>query len=133
MDNRGCNRQINRQRSFVTQELKNYWRCRHSWRIWLKIEWRDATRMGSYRLLRNQHLYHTEASQVTWNITSGGTNHHPCHDRRCDATCKGQPEDADHSPVHGLSRTGRQIRRGSRANAGVRFSTWLTMVSQTKS
>jgi len=64
---------------------------------------------------------------------SGGTHHHPRHDRRCDATCKGQPEDADYSPVRGLSRTGRQIRHASRANAGVRFSTCVTMVSQTKS
>ena len=75
----------------------------------------------------------TEASQVTRNITSGGTHHHPRHARRCDATCKGQPEDAEHSPVLGQSRTGRQIRRASRANVGVRFSTWLTIVSQTKS
>ena len=66
-------------------------------------------------------------------ISSGSIHHHPCYDRRCDATCKGQPEDAGHSPVLGLSRTGRQIRRASRANAGVRSSTWLTMVSQTKS
>jgi hypothetical protein len=112
---------------------KYYWRCRHSWRLWMKIKWRDATHTGSYRLRSNQHLYDTEAFQGTRNITSGGTHHHPHHDRRCDATCKGQPEDADHSPVLGLSPTGRQIRRASRANAGVRFSTWLTMVSQTQS
>jgi hypothetical protein len=70
---------------------------------------------------------------VTRNITSGGTHLHHPHDRMCDATCKAQLEDADHSPVCVVSRTGRQIRRASRANAGVQFSTWLTMVSQTKS
>jgi len=64
---------------------------------------------------------------------SGGTHGHPRHDRRCNATCKGQPEDVDHSPVLGLSRTGRRIRGASRANARVRLSTWLTMDSQTKS
>jgi len=64
---------------------------------------------------------------------SGGTHHNPRHDRRCDATCKGKPEDADHSAVLGLSRTGRQIRRASRTNAGRRSSTWLTMGSQTTS
>jgi len=74
----------------------------------------------------------TEAFQATRNITSGGTHHHPRHDRRCDATCKGQPEDADHSPVRGLFHTGGQIKRASRANARIRFSPWLTMVSQTK-
>jgi hypothetical protein len=41
------------------------------------------------RLRRNQHLYDTEASQVTRDITSGGTHHHPRHDRRCDAIYKG--------------------------------------------
>jgi len=72
-------------------------------------KWRDATRTGSYRLGRNQHLYDTEGSEATRNITSGGTHHHPRHDRRRDATCKGQPEEADYSPVRVLSRTGRQF------------------------
>jgi hypothetical protein len=50
---------------------------------------RDATRTGSYRLRRNRHLYDTEASQATRDITSGGTHHHPWHEWRSDATCKG--------------------------------------------
>jgi hypothetical protein len=119
---------------------KNYWRRRHYWRLWTNIYkyQTEMARCNAYGLLSTvaqpASLYKdTEASQVTRNITSGGTHHHPHHDRRCDATCKGQPEDADHSPVRGLSPTGRQIRRASRANAGVRSSTWLTMVSQTKS
>jgi hypothetical protein len=41
--------------------------------------------------------------------TSGGTHHHPSHDWRYDVTCKGQLEDMDHSPVLGLSCTGRQM------------------------
>ena len=61
---------------------------------------------------------------------SGGTHHHPRHDWRCDATCKGQPEHTDHSPVLRLSRNGGQIRRASRADAGAQFTTWLTVVSQ---
>jgi len=60
---------------------------------------------------------------------SGGTHCHPRHDRRCNAMCKGQPEDVDHSPVLRLSRTGRQISGASRANARVRLSTRLTMDS----
>ena len=100
----------------------------------MRQKWRDATCTGSYRLPRNQHLYDTEAAQATRDITSGGTHHHPRPERRSDATCKGQSEeDADLSPVLGLSPTGRQIRRASRANAGVRFSTWLTIVPPTKS
>jgi len=46
MDNRSGNGQIKRQRSFVTQQLKNHWLCRHSWQLWTKIKWRDATRKG---------------------------------------------------------------------------------------
>jgi len=34
-------------------------------------------------------IHMTPRLQVTRDITSGGTNHHPCHDQRCDATCKG--------------------------------------------
>jgi len=111
----------------------NYWRCRHSWRLWTKIKLWDGMCTGSYRLRHNQHCYDPEASHVTRDITSGGTHHHPRHDWRCDATCKGQPEDVDHSPVCGLFRTGGQIRRPSRATAGVQFSTWDTMVSETTS
>jgi len=62
-----------------------------------------------------------------------GTHHYPCHDWRCYATCKWQPEAADRKPVLGLSPTGRQIRCASRANAGVWSFTSRTMVSQTKS
>ena len=95
----------------------------------------EMARCNAYGLISTAaqpESHDTEAFQATRDITSGGTHHHPRHDRRCDATCEGQPEDVDHSPVHGLSRTGRQIRRASRANAGVRFSTWLTMVSKNK-
>jgi len=49
---------------------------------------RDAMHMGSYRLWRNQHHYDTEASEVTRDITSGGTHHHPRHERRSDVTCQ---------------------------------------------
>ena len=104
-----------------------------------KVQYRtEVARCKAYVLLSTAaqpaSLYtDTEAFQATRNITSGGTHHHPRHDRRWDATCKGQPEDMDHSPVRGLSHTGRQIKRASRANAHIRFSTWLTMVSQTKS
>jgi len=49
---------------------------------------RDATRMGSYQLRRNQHLYDTEASQATRDITSGGTHHYCRHEPRSDATFK---------------------------------------------
>ena len=117
---------------------KNYWRRREWWRLWTKKyntaqKWRDAMRTCYFRLRRNQHFLDTEPSQVTRNITSGGTHHNPHHERRCDARCKGHLEEGDYSPVRGLSRTGRQIRRASRVDAGVRFSTWVTMVSQTKS
>jgi hypothetical protein len=135
MDNRGGNQQIKRLRSFVTQRLKNLLAVPA---LLATLDENQMVRCNVYGLLSTaakpaSSYKDTEASQVTRNITSGGIHLHPRHDQRCDATCKGQPEDADHIPVLGLSRTGRQIRRASRANAGVRFSTWRTMVSQTKS
>jgi hypothetical protein len=69
-------------------------------------KWRDATLLGSYRLRRNQHLYGTEASLATRDITSGGTHHLPRPRWMGDATCTGQLEYADHGSVLGLSRTG---------------------------
>jgi len=51
-------------------------------------KWRDATRTGYCRLRRNNHLYDTEVSEATWDITSGGRHHHPRHERRSDATFK---------------------------------------------
>jgi len=57
MHNWHGNRQMKDQRSFVTQQLNNCWQCRHSWRLWTKIKWRDATHMGSDQLWPNQHLY----------------------------------------------------------------------------
>jgi len=138
MDNQGRNRQIKHQRSLDTQQVETVGGAGTNDDSGQKYtntrqKWRDAMCMGYCRLRRNWHFYYTEASQVTWDITSGGTHYHPRRDRRCDVTCKGKLEDADHSPVRALSRTGRQIRRASRANAGVRFSIWLTIVSQTKS
>jgi len=98
-------------------------------------KWRDATPTGSYQLRRKQHLYMKTPRllKATRDISLGGTHHHPRH--WTDEWCNIQriPEDADHSPVLGLSCTGRQIRRASHANACIRFNTWLTMVPQTKS
>jgi hypothetical protein len=90
-------------------------------------------RMGSFRLLCKQHLDDPKTLEATRNITSGGTHHHPRHDWRCDATCSAQPEDVDHSPARGQSRTGRQIRYASHSNTGIQFSTLLTIVSHSTS
>ena len=122
MDNQGGNRQIKRQCSVVTQQLTIYWLFPHwSWH-WTKINWRDAMHRSSCRQRRNYHLDDTEASQKNRNITSAGPHHYPRNDQWCDATCKGQPEDADHSQVLGQSHTGRQIRCASRANTAVQSS-----------
>jgi len=104
-----------------------------SWSTTTRLKWRDVTRTGSYRLRRNHHPYGTVASQGTRDITWDGTHHHPRPEQRSDATCEGQPEDADHSLVIGLSRTGWWIRRAIHANARVRPSTWITMVPKKKS
>jgi len=96
-------------------------------------KWRYQTFTGSYRQQRNHHLYGTKASQGTCDITWGGIYRHPLPKGRGDATCKGQPEDADHSPVFGLSCTGRWIRRASRANACIQSSTWIPMDPNKKS
>jgi len=140
INDNGGNQQIKRQRSFATQQAKTIGGiggAGNNGDSGCKVQyWTEVARCNAYmRLLTamQKRLYDTDASQVTRDITSGGTHHHPRHDRRCDATCTGQPEDADHSPVLRLSRTGRQISRPSWANAGVQFSTWLTMVLQTKS
>jgi len=37
INDKGGNRQIKRQRSFDTQQAKNYWWRRHQWRLWTKI------------------------------------------------------------------------------------------------
>jgi len=99
----------------------------------MRQKWRDETRTDSWRLRRNQHLQGTETSQATRDITWGGTHHHPQPTLRSDVSCKGQPEDASHSPVIGLSRTSKWIRHTSRTDVHVRSSTWLTLVSQKKS
>jgi len=105
-----------------------------SWSTNTKQKQWDATCMDSYRLRRNQPLHGTKASQATRDIASGGTHHHPRHERRSNATCKGQPEeDMDHSPVLCLSCTGRKLWCSSHDITGVGNSTWLTMVPQTKS
>jgi len=151
MENRGGNWRIKRQRSFDTQQYKRMLAAQAimatldenatSISIWqtlfTKYKYQtEEARCNAYRLLstaaQRVSLW-PEASQVTRDITSGGIHHHPRHDWRCDGTCKGQPEDVAHCPIFGLSRTWGQIRRASHAIAGVQFSTWLTMVSQTKS
>ena len=139
MDNRGGNRQIKRQRSLDTQQVKTIGGIGGAGNN--GDSGRKSTipdRSGEMQCLRA--IIDCDATSIFMTPRllkrlgiSGGIHHNPRHDRRCDATCKGQPEDADYSPVRGLSRTGRQIRHASRANAGVRFSTCVTMVSQTKS
>jgi len=102
--------------------------------VQMRPKWLDTTRTGSCQLRLNQNLVGTEACQVSWDISSGDTHHHPQHEWRSDATCNGQPqEDADHSPVCGLSCAGREISCAGCANMGIQFSIWLTMVPQTKS
>jgi len=115
-------------KSISMQHINTGFGTHSSWSPNTRQKWRDAMCMGYWQLSRNPHLCDTDAFQATWNITTGGTHHNPCHDWRCDATCKGQLEDADHSPVLGLSHTGRQMRHASHANVGVRFSTWHTLI-----
>jgi len=52
---------------------------------------RDVTRMGYYRLRRNQHPYikTPRLLKATRDVTSGGRHHYPRDERRSDATCKG--------------------------------------------
>jgi hypothetical protein len=132
MDNGGGNGKIKRQRSFVTQRLKKTISGGGTPGDW------GRKSNGEIRCVRAlidcgaTSIFMTPRLLKRLGI-SGGTHHHPRHDRRCDAICKGQPEDADHSPVRELSRTGRQIGGASCPNVRIRFSTWLTMVSQTKS
>jgi len=73
MDNRGGNPQIKRQQSLDTQQVKTIGSTGNNGDSGRKYtntrqKWRDATRTGSYRLRRNQHLYDTEASQATRDI-----------------------------------------------------------------
>jgi len=75
----------------------------------------------------------TNASERTGNNTSGRT-HHPSHnDRKCNATCNGQPEYLYHSQLLGLPYTGRQIRSVGHANVCIQMSRWHTLDPQTKS
>jgi len=73
------------------------------------------------RLLKRLAISH-QAADITTLGRNGGVMQHAR-----------APEDADHCLVLGLSRTGIQMSRASRANACIRFSMWLTMVPQTKS
>jgi len=95
--------------------------------------WQDAMHTDSYQLWHNQHIYGTEASQATRDITWGCTHHHLWSKWRSDATCEGEPEDVDHSPVCGLSCTGWWIGRASHANARIRSSSWITIVPKKES
>jgi len=115
--------------------LSQYQFGKHSsWSTNTRQKWRDATRTGSYRLQRYYDLdiKTPRLLKATRHITSGGTHHHCRHWMEEWCNMQRTPEDAEHSPVLGLSRTGRQIRCTSHANACIRFRMWLTMVPQTK-
>jgi len=96
----------------------------------------EVARCNAYRLLSTASqpasLWHRGfSSDSGYHIRRHSSPPSPWPEVWCNM--QGTMEDADHSLVLGLSRTGIQISRASHANAFIQFSTWLTMVPQTKS